>query len=52
MTLEQLPDEFSIDELIDHLLVVEKVNRGIQASEEGNVYTVDEAKEKLKKWLG
>lgn len=46
-TLDQLPDEFTVDELIDHLLIVEKINRGIRASDAGDVYTVEEAKEKL-----
>ena len=50
-TLKLLPDEFSVDELLDRLLVIEKIERGLEASEKGNVYSVDEAKEKLKKWL-
>lgn len=50
-TVETLPDEFTLDELIDHLLVVEKIQRGIKASEAGDIYTVEGAKEKLKKWL-
>jgi len=50
-TFDKLPEEFTLDELIDHLMVIKKIERGLKASERGDVYTVDEAKEKLGKWL-
>jgi len=50
-TFDKLPEEFTLDELIDHLMVIQKIERGLKASERGDVYTVDEAKEKLGKWL-
>ena len=50
-TLEQLPNEFSTEELIDRLLFVEKVEQGIRDVEEGKVISLDAAKERLNsKW--
>ncbi|MBV4356703.1 hypothetical protein [Pinibacter aurantiacus] len=50
-TVEQLPEEFSIDQLIDKLLFIEKVEKGLQQSQNGEVNTKEQAKEKLSKWL-
>jgi len=49
--LDKLPESMSIDQLIDHLIFVEKVEKGLKDSKEGNVYTKEEAKQKLSKWL-
>lgn len=50
-TLNGLPENFTIDELIDHLLFIDKVDRGLQDSKSGKTNTTDQAKDKLKKWL-
>ena len=50
-TMNQLSDTFSIDELIDRLIFVEKVKSGLKQSQEGLIFSKKEAKEKLKKWL-
>ncbi len=44
-SLKNLPDSFSIDELIDQLLFIEKVEKGLAQSEKGEVYTTEQAKE-------
>jgi len=49
--LDKLPESMSIDQLIDHLVFVEKVQKGLKDSKEGNIYTKEEAKQKLSKWL-
>lgn len=50
-TLDQLPDEFSTEELIDRLLFVEKVEQGLRDAEEGKVISLDTAKERFQaKW--
>ena len=36
-TVKNLPDTFSIDELIDQLLFIEKVEEGLRQSEIGKV---------------
>jgi hypothetical protein len=50
-TLDKLPENLNIDQIIDHLIFVEKVQKGLDDSENGRVSTQDEAKQKLSKWL-
>ncbi len=50
-SLSNLPENVTIDQVIDHLVVVEKIQKGLNDSAEGKVYNKAEAKEKLKKWL-
>jgi len=50
-TVNRFPDTFSIDQLIDELVFIEKVKRGLEQSEAGQVFTKAEAKERLSKWL-
>ncbi len=50
-SLNNLPENVTIDQVIEHLVVVEKVHRGLNDSAEGKVYSKEEAREKLKKWL-
>ncbi|MEP4535182.1 MAG: hypothetical protein ABJ004_18945 [Cyclobacteriaceae bacterium] len=47
-TLEQLPNEFSTEELIDRLLFAEKVERGMQDVEEGKTLSLDSAREQFR----
>lgn len=48
--LPNLPDEFSIDELIERLLIIEKVENGRRQFKEGNVLTSNEVRERMSKW--
>jgi len=50
-SLSNLPENVTIDQVIEHLVVVDKIQQGLNDSAEGKVYTKEEAKEKLKKWL-
>ena len=50
-TVEKMPEQFSIDQLIDKLIFIDKVETGLKQSESGNVNTKEQAKEKLSKWL-
>lgn len=50
-TIETLPEEFSVDQLIEKLIIVEKVEKGLAQSELGRVNTKEQAKQKLSKWL-
>jgi len=50
-TLEELPDEFSIEELIDRLLFIDKIEQGLKDVEEEKTLTLEEAKARMKaKW--
>jgi len=50
-TIEELPEEFSFDDVIDRLLLLDKIETGLEQSYAGQTFTTDEAKEKLSKWL-
>lgn len=50
-SLDKLPDNLTIDQLVDHLIMVEKVEKGMDDSINGRINTKEEAKEKLSKWL-
>jgi hypothetical protein len=49
-TLEQMPDSFSIDELIDQLIFIERIEDGIQQSEEGKVVSNEDVQLMINKW--
>lgn len=49
--IENLPEEFSIDELVERLILVEKVERGILQSESGEVISVAELDKEMEKWF-
>jgi predicted transcriptional regulator len=43
-----LPEEFSIDDLMEKLILIEKIEIGIKQVNQGMVLTHDEVKEKVK----
>jgi hypothetical protein len=50
-TLGNLPEEFSTEELIDQIIFIDKVEKGLQDVEDGKTYSLQEVKEKLnQKW--
>lgn len=49
--IKTLPEEFSIDELVEKLVFTNKVEKGMKQSESGVINTKEEAKQKLSKWL-
>lgn len=48
--IEDLPEEFTIDELIERLLFLEKVERGLKQSGNGELITDDELSKEVRKW--
>ncbi|OFX46392.1 MAG: hypothetical protein A2046_13785 [Bacteroidetes bacterium GWA2_30_7] len=50
-TLDNLPENISIDQIIDHLIFIEKIQKGMDDSKNGRINSKDEAKKKLNKWL-
>jgi len=49
--ISEMPNEFTLDELIERLLVVEKVNQGLKEVEEGKIFTEEELDKKMAKWF-
>jgi len=49
--IEKFPEEFSIDELIDKLILIEKIEQGNKQSEIGEVISETELDKGIKKWF-
>jgi hypothetical protein len=50
-TLQEFPEDFSIEDLIEKLVVLQKIEIAQQKVEQGKVYSETEAKMKLAQWL-
>jgi hypothetical protein len=50
-SIRQLPESFSVDELIDKVVLLQKIETGMEQSEKGLVKSTAAAKKSLKKWL-
>ena len=50
-TLSKLPEDLTVDQVIDHLIFVDKVQKGLDDAANGKTHTKEEARSKLKKWL-
>ena len=49
-SIANLPESFSIDELIDQLIFIEKVEEGIVESEAGKTVSNEDVKSMIDKW--
>jgi predicted transcriptional regulator len=50
-TIDRLPDNFTVDQLVEELVVLNKIDEGLKDIEEGRVFTTDQVKQELKVWL-
>ena len=50
-TVNQLPDEVPLEDLIEKLIAIQKIDQGLDDIREGRTYSNEEAKEKTGKWL-
>ena len=50
-SLENLPEEFSLEDIIERLIILDKLEDGRKQYEEGKIFTHDHVKQKLEKWL-
>ena len=49
-SLQDLPEKFTLNELFDRAILLEKVDRAMAEVAAGNVYTTEEARQKLREW--
>jgi len=49
--IEKLPEEISVDQLFDRILLQQKIEQGLKDVEEGNMISHDEVKKEVEKWL-
>ncbi len=50
-SIKQLPDQFSLDQIIDRIILLDKIETGLQQSENGQVTRDEELDKKLPEWL-
>ena len=48
-TLKEMPDQFSAEELIRRIILIDKVEKGLEDIDEGRSITLKEAEEEYKK---
>ncbi len=48
--IEDMPDRFSIDELMDKMILLQKIETGLEQSKKGEVRSTKKAKELFKQW--
>ena len=49
--IKAMPERFTVDELLEHMVVVRKVERGMKELEADKGLTPAQARKKLAKWL-
>ncbi|MGY6743829.1 MAG: hypothetical protein ACXIUQ_13910 [Cecembia sp.] len=49
--LDNLPEEFSLDELVEQLIFIQKVEKGLKDSDENKIITETELDKKIEKWF-
>ncbi len=50
-TIREMPDSFSIDDVFERIILLQKIEIGMEQSKQGQVHSTQQAREKLKKWL-
>ncbi len=49
--IEKFPEQFSIDELVEKLILIEKIESGNKQSEKGDVLNELEIDKEIEKWF-
>jgi predicted transcriptional regulator len=50
-TIDRLPEKFTVDQIVEELVVLNKIEEGLKDVEKGRVFTTDQVKKELNKWL-
>jgi hypothetical protein len=50
-SMENLPEQFTLDEIMQQLYVLHKIEKAREKSKQGKTVSTKEAKKKLAKWL-
>ena len=49
--IKNLPDSVTIDDILDQIMLIEKIEKGIDQSNKNQVVSDDELDKRLDKWL-
>ena len=50
-TLKKMPDQVSLDEVLDRIILLDKIETGLEQSEKGQITADEQLDEKLPEWL-
>ncbi|MGH2642707.1 MAG: hypothetical protein ACRDE2_02065 [Chitinophagaceae bacterium] len=50
-SIGNFPEKFTIDELIDRLILIDKIEKGNEQSEKGQVISEEELDKEIEKWF-
>jgi len=50
-TIDRLPENFTVDQVVEELILLNKIEEGLNDIEQGRVFTTDQVKKELKTWL-
>lgn len=50
-TIEEFPECFTIDEVIERLILIDKIDRANQQSEKGETISEEELDKEIEKWF-
>lgn len=50
-SMKELPESFSAEEIIDKIILLQKIDMGLEQSKDGKVVSENDARKRLKKWL-
>jgi predicted transcriptional regulator len=50
-TIDRLPEKFTVDQIVEELVILNRIEEGLKDVEEGSVFTTDQVKKELKTWL-
>ena len=49
--IKRLPDSVTIEEILDQIILLEKIEKGIDQANRGEVFTEEEVEAKVAKWF-
>lgn len=49
--IENLPEHFSLDDLVERLILIEKIDRGDRQSQKGEVISEDQLNQEIDQWF-
>ncbi|MDI1353628.1 MAG: hypothetical protein PSX36_01830 [bacterium] len=49
-TLNELPNKFNLDEFLERLIVIEKIDEGLKEAKSGKTISHDKVKKMVAKW--
>ena len=50
-TITKFPEHFSVDELVDKMILLDKIEKGMQQADNNQVISDEELDKKIEEWL-